>query len=109
MKIELELPDWVEGKHLYITAGIELVAYKYLNTPWMMKTGRCDMCGKCCMNFGEVTGDLREMVDETGNCKYLISDGDKWVCLLGSSRPWSCSVVATPKNVPECTETFKEV
>ena len=90
-------------------AGIELVAYKMPDGKWQVKTGRCNMCGKCCMNFGKVTGELREMVDETGKCKYLIADGDKWVCSLGSGRPWSCSVAVQTNTIKGCTETFKEI
>ena len=89
MKIEMELPDWVEGKHIYIMAGIELVAYKYLNQPWKMKSSRCSMCGKCC---------------EKNGCKYLINDGDKKICSLGSGRPFSCSVGIT--DLDNCTEKY---
>jgi len=112
MEIKIDIPDWVkeENRGIYIMAGIELVAYKLpFEEKWKVKTGRCNMCGKCCMNFGEVTGELKEMVTETGRCKYLISDGDKLVCSLSSARPWSCSVEVNLKDVPECTEKFKEI
>jgi len=102
-KITLEVPDWVEGKHLYLMAGIELVAYKYLKQPWKIKTSRCNMCGKCCMNF---KNDSKEI--KNGRCIYLKQNGKKYVCSLGVSRPWRCSVAAMPKNIPGCTEKFKD-
>ena len=102
MKIEIELPDWVEDKHLYVMAGIELVAYKYLEQPWKIKTSRCNACGKCCMN-------LKESVENTvdGTCIHLIKSGEQWLCNLNGLRPWSCCVVVRPRNRPECTEEFK--
>ena len=106
IKIELELPDWVEGKHIYIMAGIELAAYKHLNKPWKVKTGRCNMCGKCCMNFKRDRDTFPRIKD--GKCEFLIPDGkDKKVCGLRFNRPWVCSVATRPENVPECTEKFE--
>lgn len=110
MKIDLDLPDWVEGKHLYVMAGVELVAYKYLDQPWQMKTGRCNMCGKCCENLGEVS-DMSKVVN--GTCINLKQDGDKKVCGLGIDRPFSCCAYICTNlsqvKEGECAETFKEV
>lgn len=108
MEVNLILPDWVvdEKRAVYIMAGIELVAYKMPDEKWLIKTGRCSMCGKCCQGFGEDTSELCSMV-ESGDCKYLISDGDKRVCSLGSSRPWSCSVAVFTNTIKECTEKFE--
>jgi len=104
----LELPVWVEGKHLYFFAGIELLAYKYLDVPWQIKVSRCHECGGCCMNLGEVS--QQEFVKVTdGSCTMLIADGTKMVCSLGSARPFSCSAGVGLKNVEGCTEKFKEV
>jgi len=92
LRIELYLPDWVEDKHLYIMAGIELAAYKHVNKPWMVKIGRCDMCGKCCMELKD------------GPCEHLKADGKKWVCGLGLNRPWRCCVSVGQ----DCAERFEE-
>ena len=104
MKIVLDIPDWVEGKHLYVMAGIELVAYKYLHQPWKVKTSRCNLCGKCCMDFKSETKGYQIV---GGRCVHLEPDGDKWVCSLGANRPWSCCVGVAPKGIPKCTEKFE--
>jgi hypothetical protein len=96
MKICLDIPDWVEGKHLYVFAGIELVAYKYNSGGWMVKTGRCSMCGSCCV--------LRD-----GPCEHLVEDGKRRLCGLGSGRPFSCCLAAQPKNRVGCTEDYDPV
>lgn len=106
MKIELELPDWVEDKHLFVMAGIEVVAYKHLGEPWKIKTGRCNYCGKCCMNFDENDSSFKDQVVD-GHCIHLVNYGEQWVCDLGSARPWDCSTVIRPQNIPECTEEYK--
>ena len=87
--IELELPKWTKDKHIYILAGIELAAYKYLDDIWHVKTSRCSMCGKCCEKFG---------------CEKLVKDGDKKICELGSDRPFSCCIGTSDKDY--CTEKF---
>lgn len=89
MKINLEIPDWVDGKHLYIMAGIELVAYRFLDGKWRVKTSRCSMCGKCCKRL---------------NCEHLKMDGDKYICDHGLARPFSCCVgIVQPEG---CTEKY---
>ena len=85
MRIELELPEWTEERHIYVMAGIELVAYKYLNQPWKVKTGRCNMCGKCCSSF---RNDSETIIN--GTCINLVNDGPKRICKLGVNRPWNC-------------------
>ena len=57
-QISLTLPEWTKGKHIYIFAGSELVAvkecviarkdHKVSYKPLLVKTGRCNGCGKCC-------------------------------------------------------------
>lgn len=104
IKIELELPDWVEGKHIYIMAGIELAAYKHLNKPWKVKTGKCNMCGKCCE---DITGKFPP--SKEGTCIYLENDGkDKKRCSLAINRPFRCCI-GTSNNVKECTEKYDTV
>lgn len=105
MNLNIDLPDWVEEEKraIYIMAGIETVAYKMPGENWKVKSVRCSQCGKCCQNFGEQTGELKSMV-ESGNCKYLVSDGEKLICSLGSSRPFNCSIGTCV--LKECTEKY---
>lgn len=110
MKIILDLPDnVVAGKHLYILAGRELAAYKYLDpAPWMIKTARCNLCGKCCQNFRTTTDTFQ--LDEKGNCKFLKPEGNTMRCGKELNVPFSCIVGVGPyKNIPECTEKFEPV
>src|SRR3990172_2591320 len=106
MKVILDLPDWVDGRHIYVFAGIELAAYKHHGQGWKVKTGRCRMCGGCCMGLGEVTDPFTAI---EGRCIHLISDEKMLVCSLGSSRPFACSVAIRPKNRKGCTETYDPV
>jgi hypothetical protein len=49
MKIELDLPDWVDNSGVFsFFQGREMVAYKYQNGNWMVKDIRCTRCGECC-------------------------------------------------------------
>lgn len=104
MKIELELPDWVDqGQAIRIFAGIELVAKKeFPDEPWKIKTVRCNMCGKCCMNKSE--NWMKDTVGydpETNYCGALIEKDDesgKFICNLGSARPFSCCAYAVGIN-----------
>jgi len=95
VKIVLEIPQWAEERHIFITAGIELVAFKQVGEELKVKTSRCSMCGKCC-----------ETVYKEGPCQHLEPEGDKKVCGLGFSRPWRCCV-SHNLTTPGCTEEFE--
>lgn len=96
MKIEIEIPDWAKERHLYLLAGIELVAYKDQESKdWFIKTERCNSCGKCCMNLVD---DGQYTLDKNKNCIYLKADGEKWICSLGASRPLPCCEGDLEKN-----------
>jgi len=112
-KITVELPDWTEERLIYILAGIELVAYKYPNKPLMVKTERCDMCGKCCMDLN--SKHFFEVVD--GKCEHLIKEvgnNKRWLCRLGISRPHSCcgapDLLHSQNKIPDyCSIKYKEI
>ena len=111
MKSKLNLPEWALGNNIYIMSGIELVAYKIWNeSHWMVKTNRCNMCGKCCMNLSE--GQMAPILQ--GRCMYLLDQGDgRWICQLGPHRPVACSIVTfsgdhATRIIPECVERFEE-
>ena len=97
MKIELELPDWVDKTHIYILAGKELVAYRYLEGGWQIKKIRCDKCGKCCRTWDD-TQDFPQSVK--GVCVYLVDNQ----CSLGSSKPFGCCIGLS--NNIECLEKY---
>ncbi len=89
-EIRVDLPEWCEGRHIYILAGIELVAYQLADKPMLVKTARCSMCGKCCED-----------------CKELIPDGSKLVCGLAIDRPFRCCIGRGLDRNPDCTERFE--
>lgn len=96
----IPIPEWADGKHLYTFAGIELLSYKYLDQPLMIKTGRCSMCGKCCSGFKK---DYEDAFIKDGKCRFLKESGE---CSLGLGRPFSCGLSAKPKNIEGCTEDY---
>lgn len=106
-QLTINLPDWVEEEHrsIYVLAGIELVAYRVPGESWKIKIGRCNMCGKCCMNLKK---HVFPLID--GKCVYLQKEpgnNPMWRCGLGIRRPFGCCV-GVPQKVPECTEKYKE-
>lgn len=95
MKIELELPDWTEERVIQVLAGIERVAYKLPWSTFMVKTSRCSMCGECCRII---------------NCEHLVKepgDNNRWLCKLGTMRPYNCCVARTRK-VKTCTIKYRK-
>ena len=113
MKVELDLPDWVDERHIYIVSGIEMVAYSlYGERKWYVKTDRCNMCGKCC------TTSPKEYLpfprNEKGDCIHLRKSkkGDYGECILGVNRPWVCCTDLTQKKkkrFKKCTVDYKAV
>lgn len=106
MKIELDLPDWCDERAIRVMAGIEMVAYKIPFENWMIKTGRCNMCGKCCMNL---TNHPFPLID--GICVHLKKrpgDNPEYECGLRIHRPFGCCV-GIPTNISECTIKYEEI
>jgi hypothetical protein len=99
MTVTFDLPEWTEGKSLYLMADFETVAYKHKDTPWMIKTSRCQSCGKCCENL-PIRGTR-----QVATCTSLYQDGDKKLCKYGRSRPFGCCVVMC--KVPECSQRYE--
>ena len=91
MRVEVNLPDWVDERNVRIFAGIEEVAHRYAGKKWQVKKVRCNLCGKCCM---DIPGPWIHGRDEkTGYCKHLkYNEGWKgWLCDMGRNRPFACS------------------
>lgn len=106
MKIELELPDWVRERTIYVMAGVELAAYRVPGRTWQVKISRCNMCGKCCMKLGE--RHPFPVID--GSCVYLSKRPGKnpmYECGLRMHRPFGCCV-GIAQDMSECTEKYKE-
>lgn len=109
MRIVLDLPDWVNERHIYVMAGIELAAYKlYGEDKFHIKTSRCSQCGECCMNLTQSAG---VPIGQDGHCLHLIAIGSKNECDLRLYRPFGCSTGMQRKGEfdhPSCTVEYKE-
>jgi hypothetical protein len=108
LKIELNLPDWVDERHIYIMAGIEMVAYKlYGEDVIHIKTRRCSNCGECCMHL---TPSARLPIGSDGHCSYLEDVGGGLMeCAMGVNRPFGCSIGMQRKGLfdhPSCTVEY---
>jgi len=106
MKITIDLPEWAEERHIYVMAGIELLAHKLPDKPLYIKTERCNMCGKCCMDLS----NRHPFPVVNGRCIYLQKEPGKnemWRCELAINRPFGCSV-----GIPRadyCPIRFEEI
>lgn len=103
MQITFTLPEWAEDRHLYLMAGIEMVAYKlYGEDKVYTKKNRCSACGECCLKIQ--SGTLLR-AKEDGSCSFL---SDYMECLLGIFRPVGCSVsMHRVGDTPNCTVEYR--
>jgi len=126
MKIELEIPEWAIGKHIYIFANEEILAIKeakiskkdgehilsYLPLKIKPEDGRCNGCGSCCSDGSpfskntilEMKKLLQTIKDYDNPCPFLTDKG----CLLGTKIPFSCAR-SICSNYEECNEKMIEV
>lgn len=112
MKIELEIPDWAEPtienkKDLYIFSGTEHIAVLRPGKQWVVKDGRCSMCGECCTSTH--INDLHLPMTEDGRCQFMKThrkDETKKVCSIFGHRPLGCCL-GEPHFSPDCTVTWK--
>lgn len=97
MRIEIEIPDWVEPERVIrIFAGMDLVASKLPNEKWKVKVEPCNMCGECCIEI---------------SCEHLGMDGDKRPCDLVSTGeiPFICAAsMARHEKYKNCSVRFEE-
>ena len=110
-KITIELPDWAEERHIYILAGIELLAVKYAGESKLrIKTEHCNMCGYCCHVLRD-DGSFRFPVKD-GHCEYLEVYEEKEECSLGIDMPFSCCAgdptLHNWKDKEKCSIRYKE-
>lgn len=97
MKIEIEIPEWAQERHIRIMAGMELLAYKpYGEDILYVKTSRCSMCGKCCT----MLPDRFFLPTINGTCTYLQRNENSKVreCSLTLNRPFTCCVGKNSKK-----------
>lgn len=99
-EITVKIPEWAEGRRIYVYAGISLLAYKHPDGDKVYrKTGLCNQCGDCCRN---IKGSwIYPVVD--GTCIHLDQNN---LCDLGVNRPFACGWPTWQKDIPHCTETF---
>ena len=87
MRVELDLPDWVDTTHIRIFAGVELAAIKRVdNDYWQVKETRCNRCGACC--FFKPGKGIYPSVN--GHCIHLKKITDGWECGIPLSRSRLC-------------------
>lgn len=87
MKLTIELPDWCEGRHIFVLAGTELAAYKPADRDEaLVKQSRCNLCGYCCTRHPKNGFPT----DADGACAYLVTIGTAKECSLGTATPWQC-------------------
>lgn len=104
-EIIIKIPDDLidlKIRSLFLMAGVETIGYKHPGNPWMIKTGKCSNCGKCCEGWKD-TDEFPP--SHNGKCDYLIPDGAKKVCSLGANRPFACSIAINHKE--GCTQSFE--
>ena len=106
MRIELDLPDWVENKNIYVFANFELAARKITGKEWEVKIGRCNHCGECCKHYYDRKGVLP--TTKKGGCKNLEQRADGWWCK--TRIPISCLVSnLNPKADYPCSVKWKTI
>lgn len=88
MKLELELPDWVDpDATLMLLCNQELVAFKFPRKKWRIKKVRCNQCGQCCHD----TPEGHTPFGSTDNvCNALKFEDGKFLCTAGANRPYRC-------------------
>ena len=106
MKIEVEIPDWSEGRRILIVAGSELAAVKLPHEDfWKVKERRCNRCGECCLDSPPTPYGI----DDEGKCNKLIKDDDEWLCTAGMGRTLRCLLDPNLVGYEACRITHKKV
>jgi len=107
MRVELDLPDWVDERNIRIMAGIELVAKKLVqNDYWEVKETRCNRCGACCF-FPPGKGIYPSV---NGHCIHLKKIKGGWECGMPLYRSRVCGD-DPHKHIEDgrCCITYKRV
>ena len=117
MKVVLDLPDWVDERHVRIKrndgdveifAGIELVAIKKAELDhFLVKDGRCNMCGDCCTGLSD--SHIYPIID--GDCIHLQPPdaSGRRICGIPIARSRLCDNDPRPGVYERCSITYKKV
>jgi hypothetical protein len=108
MKIEIEIPDWCDERHIYIMAGTELAAYRLAGSDlFHIKSERCANCGWCC-------GEHPQLIvpGQKKGCFFLNRIGTVTACSLGPYRPFACCwadpvLTKHPDALSHCSIRYK--
>lgn len=106
IELKIELPKWVKGKHIYVFADTELLAYtnfiiekipekREYYTPLKVKVSRCNGCSQCCES-GSPFNDEKP-------CPHLTENG----CDLGHNIPFGCARSDCSITFDKCSERFE--
>ena len=104
------LPDWGKDQQFTILLGMELYAsYNPNIEEVLVKKVRCDFCGQCCMTLEPNHKTQTPYgVDDEGKCNALKKDRNgRWLCSVGTNRPYSC-MQDVRLNTPECCIEFED-
>ena len=101
MKIELDLPDWTEERHIRIFAGLEEVARKLHGKPLEIKVGRCQQCGECCKRMAG--GPCNHLVYSDGHGNHRCKPNG-----IEYDRPFSCAS-GDGAGKPYCSVRWEKV
>ncbi len=105
MKIEIELPDWVDKRVIQVLAGIERVAFKMpKDDRFKVKVSRCNRCGECCKRLN--SNHVFPVIN--GQCIHLekeVGKNNNWRCKFGIDRPYQCCVAKS--RISECSEKYE--
>lgn len=107
MKLEIDLPDWCDERHLYFFAGQECFAYRlYPENILYLKTERCSVCGNCCRGQNPILPNI----GPSGSCIYLGAAGVDNECGLNvGDKPFRCCIDVHKPKTPGCTIEHKVV
>lgn len=91
MEVIIKIPDWAKSRTMYVIFGRETYMIRNPDGTTYIKTVRCDHCGKCCQEPGDMFPMYipeGEKVKYCAHCEY--DPVDKiWVC-RNQAVPFGC-------------------
>ena len=95
------LPDWAKKRTIMVLADQEMLAIKIPRQEALIKKTRCVQCGECCLDVPDRQTPWGS--DEEGKCNALKKDRDKWICIAGLQKPFTCLTDPLKGNAPGCS------
>jgi len=103
------LPDWAEGRRIYVFLGRESWLVYEPGEGWFIKTARCNFCGKCCEVDENWPLGTKE-IDDKIYCQHINKSGDEWFCEAGSIAPFNCAKDKPLKLAhPDCSIRYERL